>query len=258
MKVTILGCGGSGGVPLVGGEWGRCDPTNPRNRRRRVSVLVETSDASILIDASPDLRAQLLDAGVTGLDAVLFTHHHADHCHGLDDLRSLVYRRKAPIPAFMDAETQAMLTLRFAYAFTSSCPPGSFYRPLLEDHVVEDAFEAAGVEVTPFVQGHGEEGRSLGFRIGDMAYSTDVSDLDDAAFAALDGVRLWIVDCLQDAPHPTHSHTEQTLAWIERLKPERALLTHMNHKTDYAELKSRCPAGVEPAYDGQVVEISGA
>ena len=257
MKVTVLGCGGSGGVPLVGGNWGRCDPANPRNRRRRVSVLVETGGASLLIDASPDLRAQLLDAGVTSLDAVLFTHHHADHCHGLDDLRSLVYQRKAPIPAFMDAETRAVLTLRFSYAFTSSCPPGGLYRPLLEDQVIDGAFEAAGVCVSPFVQGHGE-GRSLGFRIGDMAYSTDVSDLDDAAFAALDGVRLWIVDCLQDAPHPTHSHTEQTLAWIDRLKPARALLTHMNHRTDYAELMARCPEGVEPAYDGQVVELSDA
>lgn len=257
MRVTVLGCGGSGGVPLVGGDWGRCDPKNPRNRRRRVSVLVETAGASLLIDASPDLRAQLLDAGVTGLDAVLFTHHHADHCHGLDDLRSLVYLRKAPLPAFMDAETRAELTLRFAYAFTSSCPPGGLYRPLLEDRVIEGTFEAAGVRITPFVQGHGE-GRSLGFRIGDLAYSTDVSDLDDAAFGALDGVRLWIVDCLQDAPHPSHSHTAQTLAWIDRLKPERALLTHMNHKTDYAELKAQCPEGVEPAYDGQVVELSAS
>ncbi len=257
MKVTVLGCGGSGGVPLVGGEWGRCDPANPRNRRRRVSVLVETAGTSILIDASPDLRAQLLDADVTGLDTVLFTHHHADHCHGLDDLRALVRQRNAPIPAYMDAETQATLTLRFDYAFTSSCPPGSHYRPLLEDRIIDGAFEAAGVRITPFVQGHGE-GRSLGFRIGDMAYSTDVSDLDDAAFAALAGVRLWIVDCLQDAPHPTHSHTEQTLAWIERLKPTRALLTHMNQRLDYAELKARCPEGVEPAYDGQVVELSDA
>ena len=257
MKVTVLGCGGSGGVPLVGNEWGRCNPANPRNRRRRVSILVETSGIGILIDASPDLRAQLLDAGVSELDAVLFTHHHADHCHGLDDLRFLVYRRKAPIPAFMDAETQAVLTLRFGYAFTSSCPPDGLYRPLLEDRVIDGDFAAAGLCVKPFVQGHGQ-GRSLGFRIGDMAYSTDVSDLDDAAFAALDGVQLWIVDCLQDTPHPTHSHTEQTLAWIERLNPARALLTHMNHKLDYDELKSRCPEGVEPAYDGQVIELGDA
>lgn len=257
MKVTVLGCGGSGGVPLVGGDWGACDPKNPRNRRRRVSILVETHGKILLIDASPDLRAQLLDAGVERIDAVLFTHHHADHCHGLDDLRMLVYRQRAPIPAFMDAETRAELTLRFAYAFTSSAEAEGLYRPLLDDRIAQGAFEAAGVPVTAFEQIHGD-GRSLGFRIGDLAYSTDVSELDDAAFEALAGVRLWIVDCLQDGPHPTHSHTERTLGWIARLRPERALLTHMNHKLDYADLKARCPAGVEPAYDGQVLELAEA
>lgn len=254
MKVTVLGCGGSGGVPLVDGDWGACNPENPRNRRRRVSILVEAAGQSILIDASPDLRAQLLDAGAKTIDAVLFTHHHADHCHGLDDLRGFVYRRKVPIPAYMSRETQAELTLRFAYAFTSSCRPDKLYRPLMEDRVIEGGFEIAGLAVTPFVQAHGE-GSSLGFRIGDLAYSTDVSGLDEAAFATLQGVRLWIVDCLQDAPHPTHSHSAQTFEWIARVRPERALLTHMNHKLDYDDIRGRCPPGVEPAYDGLVVEL---
>ena len=178
MKVTVLGCGGSGGVPLVGGDWGACDQENPRNRRRRVSILVETRGKTLLIDTSPDLREQLLDAGTERIDAVLFTHHHADHCHGLDDLRMLVYRQRAPIPAYMDAETQAELTLRFAYAFTSSAGDDSLYRPLLDDWMAQGAFEAAGVPVTAFEQIHGA-GRSLGFRIGDLAYSTDVSELDE-------------------------------------------------------------------------------
>lgn len=258
MKVTLLGCGGSGGVPLAGaepgGSWGVCDPNNPKNRRRRVSILVEEQGTRLLVDTSPDLRLQLIDNEVTSLDAVLYTHDHADHSHGVDELRYLSYVNKGPIDAFMDAQTRDSLTRRFDYIFTSSCDPSNPYRPMLNDRLIEGPFTIGPVTVLPFVQQHGKT-TSLGFRFGDIAYSTDASGLDDAAFEALEGVKVWIVDCLRDEPHPTHSHTAQTLAWIERVKPERAILTHLNHQIDYEELKSRCPEGVEPGYDGLWAEI---
>jgi len=263
MKVTILGCGGSGGVPVAngtpGGYWGVCDPSNPKNRRRRVSVLVEQGQvehggAAILLDTSPDLRDQLIDSGIADLTAILFTHAHADHCHGLDELRGLVHRRRAPIDAYMSAETHALLTTRFAYAFSSSRDPENLYRAMMRDHVIDGPFEVGDVQVVPFVQNHGPED-TLGFRLGDVAYTTDAVDLDEAAFDTLAGVKLWVVDCLRDEPHPTHSWVAQTFAWIERVKPERAVLTHMNQQIDYEDLKSRCPPGVEPGYDGLVIEV---
>ena len=259
MKVTILGCGGSGGVPLAdgtpGGNWGACDPAEPKNRRRRVSILVEDADTFVLVDTSPDLRVQLLDARVTRLDAVLFTHAHADHCHGLDELRGLVYQRRAPIDAFMDRDTGIALTRRFAYAFASSRNPDSAYRPLLRDHTIAGAFSVGSIAVTPFRQGHGAGETTLGFRFGALAYSTDAVTLDQAAFDTLAGVEVWIVGALREQPHPTHSHIAQTLAWIDRVKPRRALLTHMNHQVDYQELRTRCPPGVEPAYDGMTIPL---
>lgn len=258
MKITVLGCGGSGGVPFAdgtpGGNWGVCDPSNPRNRRRRVSILAQDGGTTLLVDTSPDLRAQLLDSGSPAIDAVLFTHAHADHSHGLDDLRSMAYTRGGPIDAYMDHATREILTKRFDYAFTSSHQPGSFYSPILNDIAIDGPMDLGGIRVVPFVQGHGSE-TSLGFRLGDAAYSTDVTELDEAAFAALAGVRLWIVDCLRDRPHPTHSHLVQTLEWVARVGPERAVLTHMNHQIDYEDLRSRCPYGVEPAYDGMVIEL---
>ena len=258
MKVTVLGCGGSGGVPLAdgtpGGYWGDCDPSNPKNRRRRVSILVESADATILIDASPDLRVQLLDAAVPRLDAVLITHAHADHCHGLDELRSMIRRERTPIPTYMSPETRDILTQRFGYVFTSSCDPENLYPPMLEDRSLDGAFTLGATAVTPFVQGHGKE-NTLGFRIGDMAYSTDVVSLDDDAFAALEGLELWIVDCLRERPHPTHAHLALTLEWIARAKPKRAVLTHMNQEADYETLRALCPPGVEPGYDGLVIEV---
>ncbi len=259
MKVTVLGCGGSGGVPLAGrepgGYWGACDPTNPKNRRRRVSILVEEGETAVLIDTSPDLRAQILDTGITRLDAVLYTHAHGDHCHGLDDLRWLAYHMGAPIDAYMDAETRTRLLERFGYAFASSADSTSFYKPIMIDRVIEGPFKIGSLEVRPFVQGHGPHETTLGYRLGPVAYSTDVVALDEAAFATLDGVDLWIVDCLRDEPHPTHAHTALTLSWIERVKPRRAVLTHMNHQVDYETLATRCPPGVEPGYDGMVLEL---
>ena len=258
MKVTILGCGGSGGVPLAdgtsGGNWGACDPSNPRNRRRRVSVLVEAAETAILIDASPDLREQILANEIGRIDALLFTHAHADHCHGLDELRALVYRQGGPIPTYMAARTRRQLTDRFAYAFTSSREEDNLYRALLDDLEMAGPTEIGGVTVLPFVQQHGRE-TTLGFRIGDFAYSTDVSALDEAAFARLEGLQLWVLDALRDRPHPTHSHIAQSLDWIARVKPARAVLTHLNQEVDYAELAARCPEGVEPGYDGLTVEL---
>lgn len=268
MKVTILGCGGSGGVPLLGEDWGRCNPHNPKNRRRRVSVLVETAAQTILIDASPDVRAQLLDARVAHVDAVLFTHDHADHTHGIDDLRFLRRDRGAPpLDAWGTAATMASLTGRFAYIFRQNEEgSGTLYRPFLAPRLIDGRFEVGGVPVVPFEQDHGLGTVTTGFRVGGeageagrmrggMAYSTDAVELSEAALAELHDLDLWIVDCLRFEPHPTHAHFDKAIAWIERLKPRRAVLTHLNHMTDYDEVARRCPPGVEPAYDGLVVEI---
>lgn len=258
MKVTVLGCGPSNGVPVIGGNWGTCNPDNPKNRRSRPSVLVETQGQVILIDTSPDLRAQLLAAGVTRIDAVLYTHDHADHVHGIDDLRTvsrLMGRTK--IPAYADPETLASITRRFPYVFDlPEGPTGMLYRPILVPNVIAGPFRIGPVEIIPFVQDHGIC-PTLGFRIGQFGYSTDVVRLDEAAFAALDGVETWIVDCLRDGePHPTHANLATTLGWVARVKPRRAVLTHMNHHADYDHLAALCPAGVEPGYDGMVLECA--
>jgi phosphoribosyl 1,2-cyclic phosphate phosphodiesterase len=258
MKVTVLGCGGSGGVPLINGHWGRCNPANPKNRRRRVSVLVEQGGTTILIDTSPDLRAQFLDAGVKRLDAILYTHDHADHCHGIDDLRAFGHDRgDRPIPAYASAETLTVLRQRFGYIFSQAQQNSSvLYRPLLDPRPIDGPFVIDGISVVPFEQDHGLGARTTGFRLGRMAYSTDVVDLDDRAFAVLADLDLWIVDCLRYEPHPTHAHFALTLSWIRRAGPQRAILTHLNHTLDYDDLASRCPADVEPGYDGLVVDLA--
>ncbi len=257
MKVTMLGCGPSAGVPLIGGDWGACDPANPKNRRTRPSVLVETHDTTILIDSSPDLRAQLLTAGTRKIDAVLYTHDHADHVHGIDDLRSVQRRMGGrQIAAWADAETLAGITRRFGYLFEGHAAEGAMYRPILQPHVIQGSFSVGPDQVIPYDQDHGIC-RSLGFRLGGFAYSTDVVELPEDAFAALAGVEAWIVDCLRagDA-HPTHAHLDKTLGWIERVKPRRAVFTHMNHQADYEALRKACPPGVEPGYDGLVLEVA--
>lgn len=259
MRVTILGCGGSGGVPLAngtpGGNWGACDPKNPRNRRKRSSILIEVQGRAILIDTSPDLRDQLLDHDVRQVDAVLFTHLHADHLHGLDELRSMTNRTRKPIPAYIPARDHAELTARFAYAFASSHQASKLYPAIYDDRVIEDgAFDLLGLRARAFAQTHGNV-TSTGYRLDKVAYSTDAKELDEAAFEALEGIDLWIVDCLRLHPHPTHSHLEQTLEWIARVRPRRAILTHLNHTMDYQVLRDLCPPGVEPAYDGLVAEV---
>jgi phosphoribosyl 1,2-cyclic phosphate phosphodiesterase len=254
MRITVLGCGPSTGIPAIGPNWGRCDPSDPRNRRRRVSVLVEAGSRLILIDTSPDLREQLIDAGVNRLDAVLMTHAHADHLHGIDDLRQINRLTRRPIPLYADARTLADIRSRFGYLLQEVGPESQFYKPILEAHEITGRFAIDGIAVAPFAQAHGFR-PTLGFRIGPMAYSTDVAELDEAAFAALAGIELWIVDCLRREPHPTHSHLAQTLAWIARVRPRRAVLTHMDQSLDYRELSRELPSGVEPGQDGLVIDV---
>lgn len=251
MDVTILGCGGSSGVPMATGDWGACDPHNPRNRRRRVSIMIESAGGTrLLVDASPDLREQLLSVGgVPHLDAVLFTHAHADHCHGIDDLRALTYGG-VPLAAMADPGTMAVLHKRFGYGFVEVSGLDA-YGPRLCGAEIAGPFSIGDIPVTTFRQSHGPM-RTLGYRFGPVAYSTDVNALDEAAFAALEGVDVWVVDCLRMEPHPTHSHFAQTLEWIDRVRPRHAILTHMNQSMDYDAVARLCPAGVEPGYDGLV------
>ena len=263
LQATILGCGSSAGVPRLGGpggagDWGACDPANPKNRRRRCSLLVRGGQTAVLVDTSPDLREQLLDARVNHLDAVLMTHPHADQTNGIDDLRPLTFIMRKRIQMYADAAALDHLRRQFSYCFEEA--PGTGYPAIITSHVIPEPFrpfeiDGAGgpLPVRAFWQEHGPV-RSLGFRFGGLAYSSDVNDLDDAAFAALEGVRVWILDALRFKPHPTHANVDTALAWIARVKPERAILTNFNIDVDYAALAAQLPDGVEPAYDGMVID----
>jgi phosphoribosyl 1,2-cyclic phosphate phosphodiesterase len=256
MKATILGCGGSGGVPLIGGDWGMADPAQPRNRRSRPSLLVACDGTQLLIDTSPDMRAQLLSAHITSLDAVLYTHAHADHCHGIDDLRAVNWLMRRPLDIYADPETLAILMRRFDYCFAPIREGGreTFARPVLKGRAIVGPFSVGACEIIPFTQDHGFS-NSLGFRFGPLAYSTDVIRLDEAAFTILRGIDTWIVDCVRlTPPHAVHAHWEITRGWIERVKPRRAILTHMNQTMDYDSLLEWLPPGVEPGYDGLTLE----
>ena len=259
MRITILGCGGAGGVPMIGGRWGACDPENPRNRRRRASILVEEGGTAVLVDTSPDLRQQLLDADVSRLDGVIYTHDHADHVHGIDELRALNRLQRQWIDLYADTGTLNGLRKRFSYVFEPerTVPEEfAFYKPCLTPHEIAPcgAFTVGSLEIEPFDQDHGFM-RTLGLRFADAAYTTDAVDLPPSAFAALTGLKLWIVGCLRYEPHPTHAHLDKVLDWIERVQPERAVLTHLGTDMDYEELAARLPQGVEPAYDGLVLEV---
>jgi phosphoribosyl 1,2-cyclic phosphate phosphodiesterase len=253
LRVTVLGCGTSAGVPLIGCTCAVCTSGDPRNSRRRCSILVETAATKVLVDTGPDMRAQCLDAGVSRIDAILYTHAHADHVHGIDDVRSLNFLMGRPIDAYAHADVFRRIRARFDYAFQ---PPGDdgWWRPSLNPIEVDGPFRVGDLDVVPVEQLHGKL-PAWGFRFGVFAYSPDVNHLPEEAFAALEGVRVWIVEGLRDAPHPSHAHIGLALEWIERLRPELAILTHMNHEVEYTELRDRLPPGVVPAYDGMVLEV---
>ena len=260
LTFTILGCGSSGGVPRLGGLWGDCDPTNPKNRRRRCSMLVERTDADgitrVLIDTSPDMRQQLLDADVGHLDAVIYTHGHADHVHGIDDLRMIVFNRKERLPVWADGPTQERLYSGFGYAFTQ--PEGSPYPPILDMHTIKGdvIIDGPGGAITfhPFRVGHGSID-ALGFRVKDVAYMPDVAEIYDDAWKSLADLDIWILDALRRTPHPTHAHLDRALEWIARAEPKRAVLTNMNIDLDYETLKAETPDHIEPAFDGMRLTI---
>lgn len=261
LSLEILGCGSSGGVPRLGNHWGACDPSNPKNRRRRCSALVERQGENgvtrVLIDTSPDMRAQLLDADVGTLDAVLYTHDHADHLHGIDDLRMIVMNTKARLPVYADERTRASLMTRFRYAFET--PPGSEYPPILDMHDLHDQVTISGAggaitfETIPVVHG---AIIANGFRIDGLVYMPDVSDIPKESLAKLQDMDTWIIDCLRETPHSTHFHLERSLEWIARLRPHAAILTNLHVDLDYLALTSKIDPHISVAYDGLRIPIS--
>jgi phosphoribosyl 1,2-cyclic phosphate phosphodiesterase len=261
MRVTLLGTGASAGVPMIGGmdgrgDWGSCDPTEVRNRRTRSSIVVQGGQGALLVDTGPDLREQLLSCGISRIDAILYTHAHADHITGLDDVRILNRLIDRPLDAFGTDVTLSDLEGRFPYAFRPWSPPG-FYRPVVVARRTApgEVIEAAGLSVALFDQDHGFT-RTLGLRIGGFAYSTDVVGLDDTAFESLAGVDTWVVGCFQRPYHNTHAPLSRVLDWVERLQPRRTVLTHMGVDMDWCWLRAHLPPGVEPGYDGQILEIA--
>ena len=252
---TLLGCGSSGGVPRIGNNWGHCDPLNSRNRRRRCSLLIElhgpNGTTRALIDSSPDLREQLLSAQVDTLDGVLYTHAHADHVNGLDDLRVVYINRRMPVPVWADRPTCDALLERFSYAFSQ--PEESPYPAILKLNELNGpvTVEGAGgpIKLTPFPVCHGQID-SLGYRIGRLAYLPDVSDIYPDSWKFVEHLDCWIVDSLRRAPHPSHTHLDNTLSWISQVAPRRAVLTNMHTDLDYQTVLEETPSNVEPGYDG--------
>ncbi len=260
---TILGCGSSAGVPRVGQGWGACDPKNPKNRRRRCSLLVEKIDGNkkttVLVDTSPDLREQLLGEGVEKIDGVLFTHPHADHTHGIDDLRPLFLHNRKRVDVYMDEPTAREVQSKFGYCFEA--PAGSDYPPILTAHRIEAGkpvtIEGEGGPVTalPILQQHGDI-TTLGFRFGALAYSCDVSGLPDQTVEALADLDVWVVDALRYRPHPSHFSLEESLEWIARVRPRRAVLTNLHNDLDFAKISGEVPENVEPAYDRKKIQLN--
>ena len=263
IRATILGCGSSGGVPRLGNRWGDCDPANPRNRRRRCSLLVERPGAGgttqVLIDTGPDLVPQLLDAGVATLDAVVYTHAHADHIHGIDDLRQLAYNGGRRIPVWADMPTSESLLDRFGYVFET--PPGSYYPPVCDLHLIDGTITVDGpggpVTLIPFRVQHGEI-TALGLRIGGLVYLPDVSEIPHDAWPLIEGADMFVCDALRPQPHPSHAHLAQALDWITRSGVPRAVLTNMHIDMDYAAVAAQTPDHVEPAFDGMQITVPAA
>lgn len=263
MKITFLGSGSSTGTPGVGVGWGKCDPTNPRNRRLRPSIMVEQGDTRLLIDTSPDLREQLVRADVARLDAIVYTHAHADHLHGIDDLRAINRAMKMPVPMYADAHTLEGIRRRFKYVVVEEADApalkGTFFmRPALVPNLVTPGvrFQIGDVDLLPYDQDHGHV-RTVGYRFGEkVAYSTDLVEMPEEAFAAVAGVDTWILGVFGPAPHPTHVHLEKALEWIRRVGARRTILTHLSVNFDHEELLRMLPPGVEPAYDGMEIEVA--
>ncbi|HYI46854.1 MAG TPA: MBL fold metallo-hydrolase [Allosphingosinicella sp.] len=254
MKLRILGCGTSSGVPRVGNDWGQCDRNEPRNRRRRASILASYGETRILVDTSPDLRDQLLDADVSDIEAVIWTHDHADHCHGIDDLRQLYHARGRPVAGYARQQTLDLLHRRFGYAFEGQ----GGYPALVEARLLGAHVNLGGVSVRAVDQPHGPiTSAGLRFDAGGVSigYSTDFNEMTDDMVAMFEGIDLWVVDALRRKPHPTHPHLARTLEWIKALAPKRAVLTHMDTSMDYATLAAELPAGVEPGFDGMEIEL---
>jgi phosphoribosyl 1,2-cyclic phosphate phosphodiesterase len=262
LRITILGCGASTGVPRVGGDWGACDPANPKNRRRRSSILAERigpkGTTSVLIDTSPDLREQALSAGITRLDGVIYTHDHADHTHGIDDLRILCYMQKKRMPIWGDPRTIRLLKQRFDYCFVT--PHGSVYPPILEANVVEHhapvTISGPGGDLTfqPFRQIHGNID-TLGLKVGGVVYSCDLNDIPEESLPYLEDLDAWLLNSLRYTGHPSHLSVDKAVSWIERMAPKLGVLTHLHIEIDYAGLAAKLPAGIVPAYDGMVLEF---
>lgn len=266
LRATLLGCGSSGGVPRVGGadgrgNWGACDPTNPKNRRRRCALFVERIGAGgitkVVVDTGPDIREQLMDAGIGDLDAAILTHDHADHIHGIDDLRPIVLNNKRRLDVWADPQTAATLEKRFGYVFVQ--PEWSTYPPIynlcLHDGRVTVDGAGGVIQADAHVVDHGPNFEARGFRFGGLAYTPDVSALQADTAELLADLDLWIVDALRWAPHPTHAHVDQALEWIAQIKPKKAILTNLHVDLDYQELADYLPEGVVPAYDGLSVSL---
>lgn len=263
IRATILGCGSSGGVPRIGNDWGVCDPKNPKNRRTRCGLYVEIDQAegesfNLLIDTPPELREQLIRNDIQRVDSVLYTHTHADQCHGIDDLRVLAYRQRQRMPIYASDTSFDELIRRFSYCFET--PHGSPYPPILDARPAicagqtfrAESIGGRGVEILPLDQDHGSV-RSLGFRIGDLAYCNDVVDLPVESLNELEGLDVLILDALRYEPHPTHAHVDKALNWIEQLRPREAVLTNLHIDLDYDELSAKLPSHVIPAYDGMII-----
>jgi len=263
IEITILGCGSSGGVPRVGGNWGDCDPINPKNRRRRCSLLITATASNggktvVLIDTGCDIREQLLDAGVSSVDAVLYTHDHADHTHGIDDLRVLALNDRKRVEVFANKPTLDRLDNAFGYCFNA--PAGSAYPPILNANTIDDAEEViiegegGSIPILAFNQQHGSI-MSLGFRVGNCAYSCDVSDFPSSSRNALENLDVWIIDSLRRSPHPSHLSLSETIMWIDKVQPKRAILTNMHIDLDYETVANETADHISPAYDGLTFKL---